>query len=136
MARTLDQNPEIGLVYADVILTRTENETFEKRTPARTYHCPEYNREYLVTTCYIGPHPMWRKSIHDWYGYFDKSFVVSGDWEFWLRIAEDTGFLHIPDCLGLYLINPDSIEHKNAGHKKRKTRRFRKNICGSISLTR
>ena len=124
MARTLDQNPQIGLVYADVILTRTENETFEKHTSARTYHCPQYDREHLVTTCYIGPHPMWRKSIHDWYGYFDKSFVVSGDWEFWLRIAEDTGFLHIPDRLGLYLINPDSIEHKNAGHKKREDKKI------------
>ena len=92
MAALLDQNPDIGLVYADVIITETENETFEKHTPVGHFQWLDYDREKLSLGCFMGPQPMWRKSLHDKYGYFDETFSSSGDWEFWLRIAEDTGF--------------------------------------------
>ena len=56
---------------------------------------------------------MWRKSLHDRYGYFDETFSSSGDWEFWLRIAEGTRFQHIPEFVGLYLYSDASAEHRN-----------------------
>ncbi|MDQ7787553.1 MAG: glycosyltransferase [Thermodesulfovibrionales bacterium] len=113
MANTLDQNPDIGLVYADVIKTATENETFDHHTPSGAYHWKDYNREILTLCCYMGPQPMWRKALHDRYGYFDESFASSGDWEFWLRIAEGTQMLHIPEYLGLYLYSPQGAEHRD-----------------------
>jgi len=113
MAALLDQKPDIGLVYADVIITEKENETLESHTPAGCFHWTDYDRESLSVGCFIGPQPMWRKSLHNRYGYFDGSFSASGDWEFWLRIAEGTTFLHINELLGLYLRSPESLEHKN-----------------------
>ncbi len=113
MSDFLDNNKDIALVYADVIITQTENETFEKNTPIGMYRWVDFNRESLSIGCYIGPQPMWRKSVHQQYGYFDESFTSSGDWEFWLRIAETNNFYHIPELLGLYLKSPQSVEFRN-----------------------
>lgn len=113
MSKILDQNPHFGLIYADVIVTATENETFSKHTPIGTFRQPDYSRELLTLQCFIGPQPMWRKSLHKKYGFFDKSFTSSGDWEFWLRIAEGTNMLHIPELLGLFLHSSNIAEYRN-----------------------
>jgi glycosyltransferase involved in cell wall biosynthesis len=54
---------------------------------------------------------MWRKSLHDRFGFFDPVFTSAGDYEFWLRISADARFLHLPETLGLYLDHAASIEH-------------------------
>jgi len=113
MVNILDKIPEIGLVYADVIITETENETFENHTPVGAFLWLDYSKELLTLACFMGPQPMWRKSLHEKYGYFDETFNSSGDWEFWLRIAEDIKMLHIPKFLGLYLLSSQSVEHRN-----------------------
>jgi glycosyltransferase involved in cell wall biosynthesis len=122
----LNRTPAAGLVYADVLITDKENETYEKHTGTRAYRWEEFRREFLACHNYIGPQPMWRKSLHDKHGYFDESFVVSGDWEFWLRIAGGTKFLHIPEYLGLYLASPWSIEHENLGNRTKEDSRIHK----------
>ena len=66
----------------------------------------------------MGPQPMWRRDVHDEYGYFDDSFVTSGDYEFWLRISQSYIFMHLPVRLGLYLRSPGSIEHSNREKKR------------------
>jgi tetratricopeptide (TPR) repeat protein len=114
MVNTLEAHPEIALVYADVIITDTENETFERCTPVGLYNWLDFNRDDLLNRgCFVGPQPMWRREVHIEYGYFDASFVTSGDYEFWLRISQTNTFLHIPIRLGLYLRSPGSIEHSN-----------------------
>jgi len=113
MASILDQRPDIALVYANVWITETENETFEKNTRVGVYRWPDYDPLYLTYFCYIGPQPMWRKSLHEKYGYFDESFESAGDWEFWLRISETERFFHIDEVLGLYLKSPSSVEHRD-----------------------
>jgi len=117
MCNVLENNLGIGLVYADVIITETENETFEHHTRTGQYQWPDFDRAALSVGCFIGPQPMWRKSLHDAFGYFDESFSASGDWEFWLRIAEGTKFLHVREYLGLYLRSDKSLEHQNAGKR-------------------
>ncbi|MBW1740042.1 MAG: glycosyltransferase [Deltaproteobacteria bacterium] len=119
MVNTLEAHPEISLVYADVIITETENEIFEKCTPVGFYRWHDWDRNvFLEKGCFMGPQPMWRRSLHDEYGYFDDSFVTSGDYEFWLRISQTNNFLHIPIFLGLYLNSPNGIENSN---RKRQT---------------
>ena len=75
MASFLDKKPDIGLVYADVLVTQTENETFGQCTARlASDRSPAYNRSLLTMNCFIGPQPMWRKSLHEKYGYFDETF--------------------------------------------------------------
>ena len=114
MVKTLEKHPSVSLVYADVIITEEENETLDKCSPVGYFRWLNWNRDDLLDKgCFMGPQPMWRRNIHMEYGYFDDSFVTSGDYEFWLRISQTTEFLHIPEILGLYLRSSDSIEHTN-----------------------
>ena len=113
MVNELERDGNIDLVYADDIITETENETFEKHTPTGHLNWPDFDRYQLLYGCFIGPHPMWRKGLHERFGYFDGSFEVAGDYEFWLRISEKCGFKHIKEYLGLYLRNPNSLERRD-----------------------
>ncbi|UCD82325.1 MAG: tetratricopeptide repeat protein, partial [Desulfobacterales bacterium] len=72
----------------------------------------------LKEGCFIGPQPMWRRCVHDVYGWFDENLVTSGDYEFWLRISQSFDFYHIRMPLGLYLARPDSIEHREIRAKR------------------
>jgi len=121
MSSVLDNNSDVGLVYADSIITATENQTFERHTEVGVLRRVDYSRELLTLFCFIGPQPMWRKSLHDRYGYFDETFTSSGDWEFWLRIAQGTKMLYIPEFLGLYLHSTQSVEHRNSEKSTRET---------------
>jgi len=119
MVNVLEMKPEVALVYADVIKTEFENETFEHCTAVDSYHWYDWDRNILLKEgCFIGPQPMWRRNVHDEYGYFDASLVSSGDYEFWLRISQSYDFFHIRTPLGLYLIRPDSIEHAEKDTKR------------------
>ena len=113
MVNVLDTMPNFALVYANVYITETENEMFESHTRAGTYRWKNFNSLELINGCFIGPQPMWRKSMHDKYGYFDETFESAGDWEFWLRIAEGEKFIHLDEFMGLYLKSPTSVEHRN-----------------------
>jgi len=114
MAGILEQQPGIALVYADCLITENENETFEQCSPVGAFKWLDWDREQLlVRGCFMGPQPMWRRSLHDEYGYFDPELVTSGDYEFWLRVSQTNNFFHIPQFLGLYLRSPQSIEHSN-----------------------
>jgi tetratricopeptide (TPR) repeat protein/GT2 family glycosyltransferase len=120
MAGVMDARPEIDLIYADVIKTRTPNQTFETCTPTGVLCWPDWDRQRLINEgCFIGPQPMWRRAVHDKYGYFDERFSISGDFEFWLRISQTSRFYHIPTPLGLYLEHDNSIEHRDPGEKRR-----------------
>lgn len=113
MAEELDRRPQVALVYADVLKTATPNETFEDCTPIGRFRWFDWDRGRLLSQgCFIGPQPMWRRSVHQTYGGFDERLVTSGDFEFWLRISQTFDFHHIREFLGLYLDRPDSVEHR------------------------
>ncbi len=79
--------------------------------------------ELLTNGCFIGPMPMWRKSLHEKYGYFLESdilkngeiykYCVASDYEFWMRLAEGKEkFFLIPEILGAYLDRPEGAEKR------------------------
>jgi|LakMenEpi03Aug12_release.lakeMendotaPanAssembly.Ray.scaffolds.fasta_scaffold170603_2 glycosyltransferase involved in cell wall biosynthesis len=118
MMGKLEQNPEAALVYSDAWETTDEGEVLdcvklEYKPGRRRVYQPEYSHNKLLLHCYCGPFPMWRRDVHQKFGYFDPKFVVSGDWEFWLRMAEKTHFVHITEPLGLMLKRDDSIVWSN-----------------------
>ena len=126
MAAALDQNSDIALVYADLWITETENETFNNFTPAGRFNWQDFDPQSLKMSCYVGPQPMWRKAIHDLYGYFDESFESAGDWEFWLRISRTEKFWHINEYLGLYLKSPTGIEHRDVQLSRKEMDKIRR----------
>ena len=108
MIDVLDANPDIGVVYPDV--DRVDEIDGE---PFATYSWAEGGFDKLLKGCFLGPMPMWRKSLHDEYGLFDGIYHSSGDYEFWLRIAKaGVKFQRIPEPLGAYFDRKNNIENR------------------------
>jgi glycosyltransferase involved in cell wall biosynthesis len=132
LARTLDENPDVSLAYADCLITPHENETFETGNPTGVYNWLDFNAQDLWTKgCFCGPQPMWRREVHAEHGYFDEQMISAGDYEFWLRLAQNRKFLHVRQVLGLYLKSPTSVEHANreVGAREVKLARERYRAC-------
>jgi glycosyltransferase involved in cell wall biosynthesis/Tfp pilus assembly protein PilF len=137
MAGVLDENEEIALVYADVIKTNRENQTFNRCTPAGVLHWYPWNRNTLLAKgCFIGPQPIWRRSLHDAFGYFDERFSIAADYEFWLRISQFYDFQHIDIPLGLYLERQESVEHANAEEKRLQDKLVNQRYCEALAASR
>ncbi|MHC4644170.1 MAG: glycosyltransferase [Planctomycetota bacterium] len=116
MAGALDANPDVALVYGDQIRTDTPNDVFAGHNAGEMLQRPAYSRERLMLGCCVGSQPMWRKSVHDEFGYFDETLTCAGDWDFWLRISAGYNFKHTPELLGLYYYNNGGIEHGRKIH--------------------
>ena len=113
LVAALERDRDAALAYADVAVTMRENANFDEVAPAVTCRWPDFDRRRLFRAAYIGPQPVWRRALHERYGWFDESFTAAGDYEFWLRLAVHERFVHIAEPLGLYLASPQSIEHRN-----------------------
>ena len=115
MVQVLEGDDSVALVYADAAVTERENAHFGDTVVTACFKWPEFDAKHLFSVCYIGPQPMWRRSLHERYGYFEASYRVAGDYDFWLRLVPYEKFVHIPEVLGLYLNSGNSIEHAFAG---------------------
>lgn len=113
MAGVLAQRADIALVYADVLITDREHETFENNTAVNAAIWEDFDAARLRKDCFVGPQPMWRRQLHTRYGNFDDQLQVAGDWEFWLRCTPPEEFLHLNEVLGLYLRSPHSRENRD-----------------------
>lgn len=125
LAAELDARPDIALVYADCAVTRQENARYENVHVIGYFSWPAYDRAALFQTCYVGPQPMWRRELHAKHGCFAAQYRSAGDYEFWLRIAAEEKFHHVPEVLGLYLTSPGSVENSNTALSAQESERAR-----------
>jgi glycosyltransferase involved in cell wall biosynthesis len=118
MVKVLDESPDVALVYADVLKTRTGNQTYDQCLANERLSWFDWDRRLLLKNgCFIGPQPMWRRKVHAVFGDFDENLVTSGDYEYWLRISQLFDCYHIREPLGLYLDRPNSVEHAHSDLK-------------------
>ena len=105
--KNIIENNGIDLVYGDVLQTAEENKKFDQVSSTNLFGHSRFNfsRENMIK-CLPGPMPLWRKEIHEKYGFFDsKDCNYADDWEMWLR-AVDGGskFKKIDEVVGAYLL--------------------------------
>jgi glycosyltransferase involved in cell wall biosynthesis len=110
LSRALDENPEIAIAYGDDDIVNEIG-----GDPVNRHQWIEGDLDVLRQVCFLGPMPMWRKSLHDKYGVFDEAMKSSGDYEFWLRMASrGERMKHIPRAIGAYLKRKDSVERRES----------------------
>jgi hypothetical protein len=109
MADILDKETTYGVVYPDVAVVNEIG-----GNPIGEYRWLEGGMKELIRACFVGPMPMWRKSLHDRFGYFDEAYKSAGDYEFWMRLmAGGVKFYHVRgEPLGVYLKRQNSVEHR------------------------
>lgn len=113
MINNFEENHKIDVVYANCFQTEKPNTGFDSSANNKLIKWADFDKDLLLFGCFVGPQPMWKKSLHNKYGYFDESLEVVGDYEFWLRISESANFHHIDEALGLYYFSSSSAEHRN-----------------------
>ena len=108
LAAAMDGNKKYSVAYANVDIVETIG-----GAPVGRYEWAEGGIQALMTGCFLGPMPMWRKSLHAKYGGFDADMHSAGDYEFWMRLAKaGEKFFHVRECVGAYLKRPNSAEHR------------------------
>ena len=110
LASVLVQDSSIDVVYADNLLTRQPNETWDNNSAVSSYPSENFSKEAMLRG--NPPHcmPMWRKSLHERHGFFEEKYRSASDWEFWLRCTlEGVEMKKINKPLGLYYFNPKGM---------------------------
>ncbi len=112
--KVFQENPGIDLTYSSHYVTEIANETFDN-CHWRWYSEPKEFSSYNMRKCLPGPRPMWKKSLHERFGYFDESYKMVGDWEMWLRAtSQGAQFKKIPEYFTLFYQNPKGLSTDDA----------------------
>lgn len=74
----------------------------------------EFSLDHILQANLPHNHPVWRRSLHEKFGYFeDKKYISGSDWDFWLRCASGGVQMKlIPEVLGIYYQNPNGMSTK------------------------
>jgi glycosyltransferase involved in cell wall biosynthesis len=111
MTKALDENPDIALVYTDQLQIK---EIKGRRVEGDRIINGQFSRDQLFDgKCPPGSQPMWRKEVHNGFGYFDENFIISGDYEFWFRLTQKFDFLYLDEVLGYRYVSPEAVSQSN-----------------------
>ena len=97
MAKALDDNPDVDIVYGNYVIVSKFGETEGQSVDIKPY-IPE-----LKTGMILGPFFMFRKSLIKKSGLFDEQFTCGADYDLALRLVRNGEALFMSDILGYYL---------------------------------
>ena len=99
LTKLLEYN-DIGMVYSDWLLTRTEDDSV-----VREYR-PPYNRLALLSECPCNSNVLIRKEALQFTNGYDNDLRTCEDYDLWLRITEKFILTHIPEALQVHRLQP------------------------------
>lgn len=112
----LEQNPEVGITYTEVLLFRSTVESPGQCLIQPGRHVPDFSGEgfeliLLLTSRNIAAihSPMVRRDVFDQVGLLNESYTHAEDWEFWWRCAiKGISFYYYyrPNSAALYRVQP------------------------------
>lgn len=101
LVNTLEEKPEIGMVYSDYVVIDAEGneiETFKEADP-----------DYLIHGNVCGASFLYRREIANKIGEYDAAMFLAEDYDYWIRIYSKTEILHIKDILYFYRVHDQSL---------------------------
>jgi hypothetical protein len=124
----LKSNEDVDLVYSYWITSTPEElQNGVDLSTKRAFAFPDNFHLYTHVTCMAGPDPMWRKSYHDFHGYFDyQNFSIIGDWEMWVRMSKDGLKMKlIPQPLCIYVDHSDTVSNSDGSKTEEQKKRLK-----------
>ncbi|MBE9116850.1 glycosyltransferase [Lusitaniella coriacea LEGE 07157] len=117
LADELDKDPELDWVLGDSLVTNVDpHGTWV--SDIMTYDRAGYSSNLVyLETCYLSwVGALYRRSIHDRFGYYNATFRAAGDTEFKNRVLPFIKTKHIPRTLGLFWNYPEerTTQHPRA----------------------
>lgn len=108
LADKLEENSDVDWVMANSLVTAVE-ETGLFKHDIMPYDRTGAGKDHVyLETCYLSwVGGMYRKTLHERFGYYDETFGAAGDTEFKNRILPYIQVEFIPKMLGLFLNYPD-----------------------------
>ena len=108
LMRVLDSNPSVDWVMANSLVTEVDEDGLFKRDIMPYDRTGGTKDHAYLETCYLSwVGGMYRKSIHERFGYYDETFRAAGDTEFKNRVLPYINVKFLPSTLGLFLNYPD-----------------------------
>lgn len=112
LLQALDAEPAVALAYGDSYISydpRADEAALRRKPFIDMFKWPPYSYEDLLTTNRVGPHPLWRKSVHAELGPFDESLTALGDQDYWLRLGRRHALKHTEAVTGIYFRSKDAL---------------------------
>lgn len=108
LASELDRDPSTDWVMASSVVVDINNEGQVLRE-VMTYNRTGYQQDFVyLETCYLSwVGGLYRRSIHERFGYYDASFRAAGDTEFKGRVLPFIKTREVPGVLGIFLNYPE-----------------------------
>jgi len=82
MLKEFERKPDIDVVYGPTYVSKRANERYIENDFTQIYPCLPHSLENLFRN--NSPHcmPLWKKSLHDKYGFFDEKYKTAADGDF------------------------------------------------------
>ena len=108
LASELDRSPEVDWVMGDSLVTKVGSNGLLQEDVMKYDRSGASKDHAYLETCYLSwVGGMYRKSIHERFGYYDETFGAAGDTEFKNRILPHIRVKFIDRTLGLFLNYPE-----------------------------
>lgn len=108
LLKSFDRNPDLDIAYGITYVSDIANETYEDNDYTKVYPCLPHSLQNLFNN--NSPHcmPLWKKRLHEQYGYFDETLESASDGDMWLRCACRGAIIQMVNHpIGLYYHNPN-----------------------------
>jgi hypothetical protein len=102
-----NKDPTLDLVYGLTYVSRIANEKYIDNSYNEIYPCLPHSFENLLRN--NSPHcmPLWKKNLHNRFGYFNDEYSTAADGDFWLRCCVGGARIKMVNHpVGLYYDNP------------------------------
>ena len=102
-----NKKPNTDIVYGFTYMSRIANEKYIDNSYNEIYPYLPHSFNNLLRN--NSPHcmPLWRKNLHNKFGYFDTNYESAADGDFWLRCAVGGATIRLVNHpVGLYYENP------------------------------
>ena len=116
----LENNKSIDDAYCYNVVTNIPDQTEDKLFgEQKIFTTGEFSKQNMLSANLPHNHPVWRRSLHDKFGYFTDEFASGSDWEFWLRcVSGGVKMSLIKEPLGIYYQNPEGVSTKAENMKR------------------